>query len=242
MSWGPSCSRTPRPKRRDRLVMQAAEQLRVPLTSEIAMPCSRPSPPTPAGSDSRRPLPARIERLPNCWTRAFGRKSSYNQLYEQDTVGRVRLRGVILARVVSELDGRLAHTYVLSEDFERTGALPSDTEDVINMTLAIAGTEFAVIFVEQASGGFKLSFPQPLCPGLQPGRRAVRRRRPQSGCRRLRPRHAVRSTAPSAGLPPRRHAVNVSELAPPVPPRSRSTSSSSVVLPRHRWAPQWSIL
>ena len=36
--------------------------------------------------------------------------------------------------------------------------MPSDTEDVINMTLAIAGTEVAVIFVEQAGGGFKLSF------------------------------------------------------------------------------------
>ncbi len=59
---------------------------------------------------------------------------------------------------MTELDGRLAHTYVLKEDFDTTGALPADTEDAINLTLAIAGVEFAVIFVEQATGGCKLSF------------------------------------------------------------------------------------
>jgi phosphoesterase RecJ-like protein len=82
----------------------------------------------------------------------------YSDLYEQDSIGRVRLRGLILSRVKSELDGRLVYTFVLKEDFERSGALPSDTEDVINMTLAIAGTEFAVIVVEQQSGGCKISF------------------------------------------------------------------------------------
>ena len=82
----------------------------------------------------------------------------FKQLYEQETISRLRLRGVILSRVADELDGRLVHTYVLREDFTRTGALPSDTEDAINLTLAIAGTEVAVIMVEQAGGGFKLSF------------------------------------------------------------------------------------
>ncbi len=82
----------------------------------------------------------------------------YGDLYEQDTIGRVRLRGLILARVESELDGRLVYTHVLKEDFDQSGALPSDTEDVINMTLAIAGTQFAVIVVEQQTGGCKISF------------------------------------------------------------------------------------
>jgi phosphoesterase RecJ-like protein len=82
----------------------------------------------------------------------------FNSLYEQDTIGRVLLRGLILSRVKAELNGRLVYTHVLKEDFTSTGALPSDTEDVINMALAIAGTQFAVIFVEQATGGFKLSF------------------------------------------------------------------------------------
>jgi phosphoesterase RecJ-like protein len=79
-------------------------------------------------------------------------------LYEQDTLARLRLRGRILARTKTDLGGRLAYTAALKEDFDATGALASDTEDVINSTLMIAGTEAAVIFVEQPTGGFKLSF------------------------------------------------------------------------------------
>jgi phosphoesterase RecJ-like protein len=82
----------------------------------------------------------------------------YRELYEQDTLGRVKLRGRILERVETDLNGRLAYTYVLKSDFAETGALPSDTEDVINMTLAIAGVEAAVIMIEQMNGGFKMSF------------------------------------------------------------------------------------
>jgi phosphoesterase RecJ-like protein len=70
----------------------------------------------------------------------------------------VKLRGLILSRTETELDGRLAHTYVLKEDFAVAGALPADTEDAINLTLAVAGVQFAVILVEQETGGFKLSF------------------------------------------------------------------------------------
>jgi bifunctional oligoribonuclease and PAP phosphatase NrnA len=82
----------------------------------------------------------------------------YNELYERDGLGRVRLRGLILSRTASELEGRLAYTHVLKEDFGHVGALSSDTEDVINIVLTIAGTQFAVIFVELLTGGFKISF------------------------------------------------------------------------------------
>ena len=82
----------------------------------------------------------------------------YGDLYEQDTLGRVRLRGRILARTVAELDGELVHTYVRATDFGETGALPSDTEDAINSTLAIAGTKVAFIMIEQLKGGYKVSF------------------------------------------------------------------------------------
>jgi bifunctional oligoribonuclease and PAP phosphatase NrnA len=82
----------------------------------------------------------------------------YSDLYEQETLGRVRLRGRILARTETDLNGRLAYTAALRDDFAATGALASDTEDVINLTLAIAGVEAAVILVEQQTGGFKLSF------------------------------------------------------------------------------------
>jgi phosphoesterase RecJ-like protein len=82
----------------------------------------------------------------------------YGDLYERETVGRVRLRGTVLARVQTELDGRLAHTFILPEDYEQTGAQPTDTEDLINLALEIEGTVFAVIMVGQVDGGYKMSF------------------------------------------------------------------------------------
>lgn len=87
----------------------------------------------------------------------------YSDLYERDTLGRVRLRGRILSRTTEELEGKLVYTHVLKEDFAETGALPPDTEDAINLTLAIGGTKVAVIFVEQLAGGFKMSF-RSRCP------------------------------------------------------------------------------
>ena len=82
----------------------------------------------------------------------------YGVLYERETAGRVRLRGTVLARLETELDGRLAHTYILPDDYEKTGAQPTDTEDLINLALEIEGTVFAVIMVGQVDGGYKMSF------------------------------------------------------------------------------------
>jgi bifunctional oligoribonuclease and PAP phosphatase NrnA len=84
--------------------------------------------------------------------------SIYGDLYERDTIGRVRLRGRILSRVQTESNGQLIHTYVRKDDFAETGALPSDTEDAINLALAIEGTKAAFIMIEQLKGGFKISF------------------------------------------------------------------------------------
>lgn len=82
----------------------------------------------------------------------------YNQLYEQETAARMRLRGIVLERLTVEREGRFVHTHIRTADFERSGALPSDTEDLVNETLQISGTQFAVIIVEQPTGGFKISF------------------------------------------------------------------------------------
>jgi phosphoesterase RecJ-like protein len=81
----------------------------------------------------------------------------YKNLYENDTLARLRLIGGSLARAETELDGRLIHTYISNEDFSTTGALPSDSEDIINLTMVVGGTQVAVIFVEQPKGGFKVS-------------------------------------------------------------------------------------
>ena len=141
-----------------RLVVEAAEALGVKLTPEIATPLFAAIA-TDTGWYRFGSASALTYRTAAKLIDAGANPAAiYRDLYEQDTLGRVKLRGVILARVATELGGRLAHTYVLKEDFQRTGALPSDTEDVINMALGIKGTEVAVIFVEQNGGAFKISF------------------------------------------------------------------------------------
>jgi phosphoesterase RecJ-like protein len=82
----------------------------------------------------------------------------YKDFYENDSPARLQLIGRALARTQTELDGRLIHTYLDQHDFRASRALPSDSEDIINLTLSVGGTQAAVIFVEQPAGGFKVSF------------------------------------------------------------------------------------
>jgi phosphoesterase RecJ-like protein len=141
-----------------RLVVEAAEALGVKLTPEMAMPLFA----AVATDTGWFRFASTSAGTYQCAAKLIDAGASpaaiYAALYEQDTLGRMKLRGRILSRIESELGGRLAHTYVLKDDFKETGSLPSDTEDMVNFCLAIKGTDVAVIFVEQHGGGFKISF------------------------------------------------------------------------------------
>jgi len=141
-----------------RLVTEAAEALGVTLTPAMATPLYAAVATDTGWFRFASTKPGTYRCAAKLMEAGANPAAIYNSLYEQDTLGRMKLRGLILTRIVTELGGRLAHTYVLKEDFANTGSLPSDTEDAINMALAIGGTQFAVIFVEQQSGGFKISF------------------------------------------------------------------------------------
>ncbi len=82
----------------------------------------------------------------------------YEHLYEQSTLGRLKLIGVALDRLRLTDNGRIAHTAILSTDYEATGAVPQDTEDLVNYTLMIRGVEVGVLLMEQPRGGVKTSF------------------------------------------------------------------------------------
>lgn len=141
-----------------RLVVEAAEHLGVALTPAMAMPLFA-AVATDTGWFRFNSISEETFRVGGKLLAAGAKPDDiYRELYERNTVGRIRLRGVILARIATELGGRLAYTMVLKQDFAATGALPSDTEDAVNTLLSIEGTEVAVIFVEQAAGGFKISF------------------------------------------------------------------------------------
>ena len=141
-----------------RLVVDAAEQLGVRLTPEIARPLFAALA-TDTGwfrfSSTTGNTYRRAGELVDAGVRP---EAIYHALYEQDTLARLKLIGRILARAETELGGRLIYTWVMREDFTAVGALPSDTEDIINMTLTVNSAEVAVIFVEQPTGGFKISF------------------------------------------------------------------------------------
>lgn len=141
-----------------RLVVEAAGHLGVELTPEIAVPLFAAIA-TDTGWFRFASTSGDTFRFGGQLVDAGVRPAEvYKSLYEQDTLARLQLIGRTLARTQAELDGRLVYTAILQDDFRATGALPSDSEDVINMTLGVAGTEVAVIFVEQQTGKFKVSF------------------------------------------------------------------------------------
>jgi len=141
-----------------RLVIEAADRLGVELTPEIAR-AAYVALATDTGWFRFASTGSGTLRLAARLVDAGARPADlYQDLYEQETLARLKLIGRALARATTELGGWLIYTHIARADFEASGALPSDSEDVINMTLSVAGTEVAVILVEQKSGGFKVSF------------------------------------------------------------------------------------
>jgi phosphoesterase RecJ-like protein len=82
----------------------------------------------------------------------------YELLFERNTLGRLKLTGLALERLQVTYDGRVAYTEIRRADYAATGALPQDTEDLVNFTRSIAGVEVGLFFVEQPRGGIKVSF------------------------------------------------------------------------------------
>ncbi len=82
----------------------------------------------------------------------------YEQLFEQNSLPRLKLTGLVLQRMQVLADGLIAYTEVKRDDYPQTGALPQDTEDLINFCRSVAGVEVALFFMEQPDGNIKVSF------------------------------------------------------------------------------------
>ncbi|MCA9061760.1 MAG: bifunctional oligoribonuclease/PAP phosphatase NrnA [Planctomycetaceae bacterium] len=81
----------------------------------------------------------------------------YNLVNEQNSLARIQLGGRVLSRMTSEQDDRLVWVYADANDLKETGAVPADTEGLVNQCLAIAGSEAAFIAVELQTGAIKFS-------------------------------------------------------------------------------------
>ena len=74
-------------------------------------------------------------------------------------MGRLRLMGETLSGIADRhgWKNRLRHDHS-SEDPDRTGAIPQDSEDLVDYTVSMRGVEVGMLFIEQARGGVKVSF------------------------------------------------------------------------------------
>lgn len=83
---------------------------------------------------------------------------SFERIFESHTLARLRLIGRALERLSVAADGRVALTEVYLADYAATGAVPLDTEDLINFPRSLQQAEVALLFIEQPEGGIKVSF------------------------------------------------------------------------------------
>ena len=77
----------------------------------------------------------------------------YRLLFERNTLGRLRLMGETLVDLTTDLDGRVAYATVSRDDSCATGAIPQDTEDLVDFTVSLSGVEVGLLFIEQAEAG-----------------------------------------------------------------------------------------
>lgn len=82
----------------------------------------------------------------------------YEQLFECAPVARLRLLGLALERLQTRAGGQICFTEIFVSDYADTGAVPGDTEDLINYPRSVDGVEVALVFIEQPEGGTKISF------------------------------------------------------------------------------------
>lgn len=142
-----------------RLVVQAADVLGVRLTQEIATPLFAAIATDTGWFRFPSTKPDTLRSAARLMEAGAVPGEIYKSLYEQDTLARLKLIGRALMKAVTEFDGRLIHTTITQDDFRASGAVASDTEDIINITLQCGSAEVAVILVELADGaGIKISF------------------------------------------------------------------------------------
>lgn len=141
-----------------RLVVEAIEALNQPITPHAAN-CLFAALATDTGWFRHKNTTPLTFALAEKLTRAGADPNLlYDQIYEQNSLGRLRLLGVVLERMQVIEQGQIAFTYLLAGDYEKTGAIPSDTEDVVGYTRSITGVEVGLVFMEQPAGGIKVSF------------------------------------------------------------------------------------
>src|SRR5262245_33975685 len=82
----------------------------------------------------------------------------YRAIFEENSLPRLKLIARTLDSIRFIAQRRAAYATIRLADLAETGAAPQDSEDLVNYTLSLTGVEAGLLFVEQASGGVKVSF------------------------------------------------------------------------------------
>lgn len=82
----------------------------------------------------------------------------YEKLYEAAPLARLKLTGLAIERLQLRAGGKVAFTEIHLADYAATGAVPGDTEDLINFPRSVDGVEVALLFIEQPGNSTKVSF------------------------------------------------------------------------------------
>jgi len=82
----------------------------------------------------------------------------HEQVYDTNTIDRIRLRGYALSERLVCLEGLpVAYVALSSEELDRFNYRKGDTEGLVNQVLGVLGMKMAVLFVEK-DGAVKISF------------------------------------------------------------------------------------
>ncbi len=82
----------------------------------------------------------------------------YQKLYDSNSLARQKLMGHVLLNLDIAHGGDVCHASITLEDYLKTGAVPLDSEDMVNLTLTVSGVDVGLLFLEQPTGGTKVSF------------------------------------------------------------------------------------
>jgi phosphoesterase RecJ-like protein len=140
------------------LVVQAADVLGVSMTRELAVPMFAALSTDTGWFRFSSVTPETFRTAGKLVEAGVQPDAVYRELYEQESLGRIRLVGRTLSKTESYLEGRFLLTRIMLDDFDQAEARSSDSEDIVNMLLQVKGSKMAVLISELKNKTFKISF------------------------------------------------------------------------------------
>lgn len=140
------------------LVFEAIQALGVPFTKEIAEPLFAAISSDTGWFRFQSTNAGTLRRAAALIEAGVKVDEMYRLVNEQDSYGRYKLLGACASNAVRFLDGKGVFMRLSQQDFADANADSPDSEDLVNTPLSVAGTEVAVIAIEQKDGSVKASF------------------------------------------------------------------------------------